>query len=156
MKYLVLVTSFLLLGVSAVLFADDVSRAGYGGSPTAILDTVVYKANKEYRIQETQLDWITSKAETYSTQSHPLTNTLYYVKNRIHPYLQRILYIGLAAATVLLIYNGFLLVTNAVHESGEFSKIKTNLIHIGIGVIILTGFYFLIDLIVAVVSFLFD
>ena len=86
-----------------------------------------------------------------------ITNTLTYFKNHIHPYIQWILYIGLTAATILLIYNGFLLVTNGANGgAGEMSKVKENLMNIGIGVIILTGFYFLIDLIVAVLNFLFS
>jgi len=158
MKYLILTASFLLLGASAVLFAaDDMPpREGYGATPTDILDNVVGKAN-EYNIIDTQRDGVTSKGpERYhDNPEYTITNTLFYVKNRIHPYLQRTLYIGLAAATILLIYNGFLLVTNAAHGEGELTKIKANLMYIGIGVIILTGFYFLLDLIVAVINFLF-
>jgi hypothetical protein len=49
------------------------------------------------------------------------------------------------------------MVTNSANGgNGEFSKTKGNLINIGIGVVLLTGFYFLIDLIVAVLNFLFD
>jgi hypothetical protein len=47
-------------------------------------------------------------------------------------------YIGLSIAVILLIYNGFLMVTNAVHKEGETAKIKKNIINIVIGVIILT------------------
>jgi hypothetical protein len=158
MKKLLLFFSFLLTFSSLVLLADYQSRGGYGRDPISIVDTVVDKANEDYRTQETALDGIsTIGGEGFSgSPQYRLTNTLYNLKNLIHPYLQWLLYIGLTVATVLVIYNGFLLVTGAVHNEGEFSKIKKNLIAIGIGVILLTGFYFLIDLVIAIMNFLFD
>jgi hypothetical protein len=47
------------------------------------------------------------------------------------------------------------MVTNVTHGQGEFSKIKGNLLSIALGVIILTGFYYLIDIILAVLNFIF-
>jgi hypothetical protein len=154
-KRLLLLPSLVTL-LSLPLFADYPSRAGYGANPVDILDTVADKANEDYYISESKFNDISSQTEQYDANpNHRITNTLYTLKNKIHPYLQRTLYLGLTAATILLIYNGFLLVTNGIHEQGEFSKIKGNLIPIGIGVIILTGFYFLLDLIIAIMNFLF-
>lgn len=154
-KRLLLLPSLITL-LSLPLFADYPSRTGYGAKPVSILDTIVDKANEDYYISESKFNDISSQTEQYDANpNHRITNTLYTLKNKIHPYLQRTLYLGLTAATILLIYNGFLLVTNGIHEQGEFSKIKGNLIPIGIGVIILTGFYFLLDLIIAIMNFLF-
>ena len=62
-----------------------------------------------------------------------------YLKNNIHPYIQWLVYAGLALATILLIYNGFLMVTNVVNGGeGDISKVKKNIMYIGIGVIVLT------------------
>jgi hypothetical protein len=157
MKRLLLLASLLCLGGSTVIFAQGV-RTGYGGSPTSILDVVVGEANEDQEIQRTQLDGVTSiDASVSGNPKYRITNTLTYFKNHIYIYIQWIVYIGLTAGTILLIYNGFLLVTNGANGgAGEMSKIKGNLVSIGIGVVILTGFYFLIDLVVAVLNALFD
>jgi hypothetical protein len=122
------------------------------------LDSFVDKANEDSKIQDTALDGITSKAAEYSGNiKFRITNTLEWLKNNIHPYIQWVVYLGLAVATILLIVNGFLMVTNAVNGGeGDFSKIKGRFINIGIGVIILTGFYYLIDIVTAVINFLFN
>ncbi|MDR0282275.1 MAG: hypothetical protein LBI53_02925 [Candidatus Peribacteria bacterium] len=78
------------------------------------------------------------------------------MKDHIHPYIQWFVYAGLAIATILIIYNGFLMVTNVTHGKGEVSKIKDNIIYLGIGVVILTGFYYLIDIILSIVNYLFN
>ncbi len=76
-------------------------------------------------------------------------------RNNINPYLQWAVYIGLSVAVILLIYNGLLMVTNAVHKEGEIAKIKKNIINIVIGVVILTGFYFIIKLAVSLINSIF-
>jgi hypothetical protein len=94
MKKIVLIFSLFLGSLSFSLWADNISRDGYGGSPTSILHAVVEKANQDYKIQDTKLDGVTSQAAGYSGKlGYRLTNTLYYVKDNIHPYLQWILYI---------------------------------------------------------------
>ncbi|MDR0650721.1 MAG: hypothetical protein LBG59_04960 [Candidatus Peribacteria bacterium] len=122
------------------------------------MNTFVDEANKDHKIQDTALDGVTSKSAGYSGSiKFRITNTLEWLKNNIHPYIQWAVYLGLAIATILLIYNGFLMVTNAVNGGqGEFSKIKSNFLNIGIGVIVLTGFYYLIDIVTAVINFLFN
>jgi hypothetical protein len=47
------------------------------------------------------------------------------------------------------------MVTNVTHGSGDFAKVKGRIIDIAIGIIVLTGFYYLIDIVIAVVNFLF-
>lgn len=47
------------------------------------------------------------------------------------------------------------MVTNAAHKEGDMSKVKKNIINIIIGVIILTGFYFIIKLTVSVINAIF-
>ncbi|MDR2190790.1 MAG: hypothetical protein LBP53_06555 [Candidatus Peribacteria bacterium] len=148
----------LLFGiVCSPLFAQTTWKAGTN-SPIDLLDSVVKNANQDSKIQDTVLDGVTSQTAGYSGNiKFRITNTLDWIKNNIHPYIQWAVYLGLAIATILLIYNGFLMVTNAVNgEKGEFSKIKGNFINIAIGVILLTGFYYLIDFITAVINFLFE
>ncbi|MDR2415169.1 MAG: hypothetical protein LBD75_00710 [Candidatus Peribacteria bacterium] len=140
------------------LLAQNISWDAGTNSPVDLLDKFSDEANSDHKIQDTVLDGVTSQSAGYSGNiKFRITNTLEWLKNNIHPYIQWAVYLGLAIATILLIFNGFLMVTNAVNGGqGEFSKIKGNFIHIGIGVIILTGFYYLIDIVTAVINFLFN
>lgn len=141
--------------VSMTTFAQsDSSRGKYGSDPIQILDTVVSEANDEYKIQQTALDGATDKQGAYASQ-YKIANTLDWLRNNINTYLQWMVYIWLSLAVILLIYNGLLMVTNAVHKEWETAKIKKNIINIAIGVIILTGFYFIIKLMVAIINAIF-
>ncbi len=130
------------------------SRWKYGEDPIQILDNVVSEANDDYKIQQTALDNATDKQWAYASQ-YKIANTLDWFRNNINPYLQWAVYIWLSIAVILLIYNGFLMVTNAIHKEGETAKIKKNIINIVIGVIVLTGFYFIIKLMVSIINSIF-
>lgn len=135
-------------------FAQTDTRWQYGNDPISILDNVVRDANEDVRVQQTSLDNATDKEWAYASQ-YKITNTLDWLRNNINPYLQWAVYIWLSIAVILLIYNGFLMVTNAVHKEGETAKIKKNIINIVIGVIILTGFYFIIKLATSIINSIF-
>lgn len=157
MKKFLLTWYLLLVVLSAALswsFAENGTWGKYGDDPMVILDTVVDKANQEYKIQQTALDGITDKQWSYQSQ-YKIANTLDYLKNNINPYIQWAIYIGLSAAVILLIYNGFLMVTNSVHKQWDMSKVKKSITYIVIGVLLLTGFYFIMKLVVALINSLF-
>jgi hypothetical protein len=97
------------------LAQDSSWESKYGNDPIKILDSVVGEANDEYKIQQTSLDDATAAQGAYASQ-YKIANTLDWFRNNINPYLQRAVYIGLSLAVILLIYNGFLMVTNAVHK----------------------------------------
>ncbi len=130
------------------------SRGKYWSNPIQILDNVVSEANEDYKIQQTALDSATSLQGGYASQ-YKIANTLDRFRNNINPYLQWAVYIWLSAAVILLIYNGLLMVTNAVHKEGEIAKIKKNIFNIIIGVVVLTGFYFIIKLTVSIINSIF-
>lgn len=154
MKKIILVCFLVVYALPLFGFAQDDSRWEYGGNPIQILDNVVSEANEEYKIQQTALDKVTDKQNAYPSQ-YKIANTLDRLRNNINPYLQWAVYIWLAAAVVLLIYNGFLMVTNSIHKQGDATKIKKNIMNILIGVVILTGFYFIIKLMVSLINALF-
>jgi len=124
----------------------------YGSSPIEILNEVNYKANTNwsYAVQETALDWVTAW-----NRNDRITATLEWIRWNISPYLQWAVYIWLSVAVVLLIYNGFLMVTGGLHDSGTFEKLKWNIINIWIWVLLLTWFYAIFKIIVAVVNAIF-
>jgi len=154
MKKIILAILVLCFVLPMCSFAQDECRGKYGCEPIQILDKVVESSNDEYKIQQTALDGVTDKQWTNPGQ-YKIANTLDWFRSNINPYLQRAVYIGLSLAVILLIYNGFLMVTNAVHKEGETAKIKKNIMNIAIGVIILTGFYFIIKLTVSIINSIF-
>ena len=149
---LVLIASWYLLPLLS--FAQSDSRGQYWTDPIQILDNVVKEANVDVRIQQTALDQATDTQWAYAS-SYKLANTLDRFRNNINPYLQWAVYIWLSLAVILLIYNWFLMVTNAAHGEGEIAKVKKNIMNIVIGVIILTGFYFIIKLTVSIINSIF-
>ena len=154
MKKIILAITTLCFCLPFFSFAQSETRWDYGDDPIKILDNVVSEANEEYKIQQTSLDSATDKQWAYASQ-YKIANTLDRFRNNINPYLQWAVYLGLSVAVILLIYNGFLMVTNAAHKEGDMSKVKKNIINIIIGVIILTGFYFIIKLTVSVINAIF-
>ncbi|HMS90865.1 MAG TPA: hypothetical protein PKC87_01465, partial [Candidatus Absconditabacterales bacterium] len=154
MKRFLLMFILFLSVVPVFSFAQNENRGKYGENPIQILDNVVSEANDEYKIQQTALDSATDKQGAYAS-TYKIANTLDWLRNNINPYLQWAVYIGLSIAVILLIYNGFLMVTNSIHKEGETAKIKKNIINIAIGVIVLTGFYFIIKLAVSLINSIF-
>jgi hypothetical protein len=150
------ILAFVLFSYALLLltFAQADNRWKYGGDPIDILDNVVIEANQDYKIQQTALDSATDILWGYDSP-YKIANTLDRLRNNINPYIQWAVYIWLSLAVILLIYNGFLMVTNAVHKEWETAKIKKNIINISIGVILLTGFYFIIKLAVSLINSIF-
>lgn len=134
--------------------AETETRWLYGSTPIEVLDKVAGEANKDYEIQETALNYA-NDAEWGYTRQYKIANTLDYLRNNIAPYLQRAVYIGLVVAVILIIYNGLLMVTNALHKEGDIEKVKKRLINITIGVLLLTWFYAIIKIAVGLINSVF-
>lgn len=107
------------------------------------------------RVQRTDLDNVSSRGCTEAIGgvgiSFTITRTLCNIKGNIWDYLQYIMYIWLSVATILLIRNGFKLVTSSDREK-QMSTFKKNLIYIIIWVILLVAFYYIIDVFVSLVN----
>lgn len=148
----ILMSFICLWGVS--VFAQRWSWWDYWSDPMLILETVVDNANSDYKIQETALDGVTDKQWAYPSE-YKISNTLEYIRTNIDPYFQWVMFIGLIAATIFLIYSGFMMVTNVLHKEGDWTKVKKNISAIAIGVVLMTGFYFIIKLVVALITAIF-
>ncbi|PZM87255.1 MAG: hypothetical protein DLD55_02305 [candidate division SR1 bacterium] len=133
--------------------ADESSWIDYSNSPTEIAASVVDKANEKHKIQETKFNKINNKG---SHGEYQITNTLERITKNIQPYIQWILYIGLVGATILLIWNGFRLVTNSSIGGGDIKTVKENIKSILIGVLIMSGFLVIIKLVMAIMNLLFN
>lgn len=124
--------------------------------PVKFLDNAYNKANKEGKeIQNTDLNQVNSKsdacADLAKDSRFTFTRTLCYIKNNIKNYLDYVLYIWLTAALILIIRNGFKLVT-AQDGSKQMTTFKKNMLYIAIWVILLIWFYYIIEIFVSVVN----
>lgn len=126
-------------------------------SPVKILDEVHYQSNKNPSddVQDTKLDVVTSKYSACDwiapDSRFTLTRTLCSIKANVKNYLQYVMYLGLTAATILLIRNWFKIVT-APDQGKQIWEFKKNFIYIVIWVLLLIGFYYIIDIFISVVN----
>lgn len=145
----------LLMGTAVFAQTNNTpGRVGWWNSPEEIAATIADKANEDIRVQDTKFDKITNKQWAYG-KNYQITNTLERIRKNIQPYLQWMLYIGLIGATILLIWNGFRLVTNSVISWGDMKTVKGNIQTILVGVLIMTSFLILIKLVMAVINMFF-
>jgi hypothetical protein len=128
----------------------------FGSDPENIAKTVAELANDETstRVQDTKLDWITNITAGSVSHQYQISNTLIRLSNNenwIMPYIQWTLYIWLVWATILLIWNWFLLVTGK-----KLKDAQENIKYILLWVIIMTWFYAIIEVISAILNFFFS
>jgi hypothetical protein len=125
-------------------------RRGKTDTPLSMVDKLAWKVNVD-GIQDTALNDSNRLKWSYATE-YRITNTLDDIRIQITPYIQWIMYIGLSLAVIAVIYNGFMMVTKVVWWDGDTDKVKKNLTNIAVGVVILTGFYAIIRLILGVIE----
>lgn len=153
MKKIVFV--FVLLSIGLLFHSLAHAQVGgwsdFGDNPENILDNVAWEVNEDTWIQETQLNRV-SRQEWWFASRYTISNTLDSIRVRIAPYLQWAVYIGLSLAVILIVYNWFLMVTGSLHSSWEWSDVQKRLTMIVIGVLLLTGFYFVVKIIVVIAN----
>lgn len=124
--------------------------------PIQVLDKVVDDANKNKSedVQNTKMDKVTSKLNScWVDGRYTFSNTLCFISNNLYYYLQYVVYIWLAMATIFLIWNGFQLVMSNDKQK-QIWVFRTNLKNIWIWVILIVAFYIIIDIFVSVVNLL--
>lgn len=126
----------------------------WSDNPMDTLTNMVDDANKWwYKIQDTALDEINDLE--WINKKYKITNTLEYLRKNIDPYMQWAIYVWLVLATVVLIYMWFLLVTWWIHKSWDFSKLKTRFGYVVVWVLLLTWFYVILKVAVALINTIF-
>lgn len=128
----------------------------FDGWPVKFLDEAADKANTDEdldKVQDTHLDnVITSAWNACGKDSrYTFSNTLCMIKDNLYVYLQYAVYIWLAVATIMLVWNGLRLVVSKDNEA-QFKEFRKNMISIGIWVILLICFYIIIEIFVSVVN----
>ena len=132
-----------------------VSAWWFDNWPVWFLNEVYEEANEDVdqdKVQNTRLDIVTSRWNSCGKDSRfTFSNTLCSIKNNLYSYLQYAVYIWLAVATILLIWNGFQLVVSK-DNAKQFNEFKKNMISIGIWVILLVAFYYILELFASIVN----
>ena len=121
-------------------------------SPSKLLDDIYKDQTKSDTVQETALDEVNStNSKMWADSRFSITNTLYSIQSKMHNYLQYVVYIGLSAAVIFLIWNGFNIITSP-DKGKQMEEFKKNLKYIIVWVIILVAFYTIIDVFVGIVN----
>lgn len=141
-----------IMGSPLVIAAWAEGWGNYGTSPTEVLHRVVGEANVETKIQDTQLDRISSVSDQQFTSKYQIANTLNSFRIKVAPYLQWFMFIGLSIATVMIIITGFQLVTS-VQSGADTKKASTRIKNIAIGIIVMTWFYVITRLFMSLVAY---
>lgn len=112
-------------GLSGTSFAgSDVLQ----GKPLDIVEGIVNQAQGSFEIQNTKLNNVNAKSSSISHGGkYKITGTLDRIRNNIQPYLQWMVFLGLTLAVILLIWNGFHLVTNSAIGGGDPKTAKENI-----------------------------
>lgn len=127
-----------------VSFAQD--RWAVGSDPTQIIEQI--RGEKAEKIIQTELDRV-DVSEGWFEDQYRLANTLDSVRVNIAVYLQRLTFALLVAGVVLIIYNGLRLVLSPMQPE-EAANVKKRLQYIIAWLLVGTGFYFLIKVILSV------
>ena len=121
--------------------------------PIRMIDKVAQAVNYGDRIQDTAINDTTNIQGQYASE-YKITNTLDSLRIQIAPYLQWTMYIWLSLAVIGIIYNGLLMVTKPIWADGWNDKVKNRIMNIVTWVFILTWFYVIIKLILAVIGYI--
>lgn len=141
--------SWAIIIPSIAVFGNG-SRGTYGDTPMEILDNVKDRADT------TDQGRVLIEPNTSNQSFGPdmkISNTLDSLRMMISPYLQWMLYIWLAWWTLLIVRNGFLL-TTSFGDEGKKKDIVSKIKNIIIGILIITGFYFIIKLVLWLLTFI--
>lgn len=113
--------------------------------PDEILDDIVDHGKSD--IVKTKLDSVTNMQEF--NPENKVSSTLESVRENISYYLQRVVYIALSGAVLLIVYNWLRLVISPV-SAEETSAIKTRMIYIALWIVLVTWFYFVLKILLSV------
>lgn len=156
MKKILHLWLMLFIGMGSVLPISHIQAAASDARKIAEENPVklVERVKDESKIQNTELDKVTHRWGDFG-DDYPITSTLDHARDNIWDYVQYIIYIWIAAATIFLIWNAFKVVTSQDREK-QMGTFKRNLTYIIIGVILITWFYFILWLFSGMINLVFD
>lgn len=125
----------------SVTLAQDWWVYDQNTQPIEIVDKIVEGENKDTKIVRTKLDQVTQVWTFWA--ENKVSGVLDSVRINLANYLEWFVFIGLTVAVLLIIYNGLLLVMNPV-SGDDLKKIQKRMLYIIVGVLMMTGFYFVL------------
>lgn len=136
-----------------VYSAENIKVPTFTTTPEQFLDTIVEKVNKwSENITQSHLDQINSNEWDYDSQ-YQVTNTLDALRKRLVPYIQWIVFLWLSWAVFAIIYLWSQLVWASLSWKDEMvSQVKNTLTNVVVWVLWLTGFYFIMKLLLSIVA----
>lgn len=155
----VLLFIFSLFAISTMqTFASSSAASLSNDTPENFLNRIVQTSNSNFKSQQTQLDDVSATSTWGTWDKYKITSTLGNISGQIEPYLQWLTFIGLTGAVILLMRNGFKLVTNSsgMVDGWDIKTVKGNIQNIIIGVVILTWFVAIIKIVVWLLNFFFS
>lgn len=151
-KVLLLVSTILI--AMPCLAGNQKGWVWWGNDPESIVTEIAEQANKgATNVQDTKLDQIDNQKHTI-WRSFQITNTLNWLikdSNWVSAYMQWWAFIWLVAATILLVWNGFMLVTGRAKINDVKEKIKNILLW----VILITCFASIIKIVTLLINYFF-
>lgn len=136
-----------LLG-ACMWFAMAASRQDYEhAEPIEIINTIV--ETDDSKVIDTELNRVDNSFGPFDTNLK-IANTFDSVRFNMSSYLERIVFLGLSGAVILIIYNGLRLALSPVSE-WEAANVRKRIVYIFVGAILLTGFYLVLKVVLNVI-----
>jgi hypothetical protein len=108
---------------------NNMRRAYDNAKPLDVVNDIVQ--NDDTNVIETKLDQVDNNLGQFPDPSLKISNTFDSVRQNLDNYLQRFVFIALTAGVVLIIYNGFILVTSPLSEEGA-QKVRKRLLYLSV------------------------
>jgi len=124
-----------------------VAQTDYYGSKDGdiikIIDNMQQKNPVVHSVFEQKVRTYADGGAQWFGPDNRIANGAWILVEAISPYVQRLVFIGMSLAVILIIYNGFMIVVNA-WDDNQITSAKDNIKYIVIGLLVLGGFYFIL------------
>lgn len=140
---------YIVLCLCCSLFCINIAFAQtsyYGWANSNVIDVIdnVQKKNPVvHSVFEQKVRTYANADAQWFGKTNRLANGAWILVEAISPYVQWIVFIGMSLSVILIIYNWFLILTNA-WDDGQIKKAKDNVTNILIWVLVLGWFYFIL------------
>ncbi len=130
------------------------SRWSYGSNPDEILKNVKEKSDPGGMTTTNLVQRPNLNSQAFGAANR-VSNTLDQVRSILDPFVQRMVFIWLSFAVILIIRNAFWLSTSGITGDDNASKeIKTKIYNIIKWVIVITSWFYLIKLLLSAIAYI--
>lgn len=135
------------------VYAQNISVPKFDTSPEEFLDRMAQSIDKwSDRITQSHLDTIHHNEWDFESR-YQITNTLDALRKRLVPYIQRAVYLWFACTIIALVVLWLKLVIASMDwEDTMFEKTRSTMLTLVVWVVWLTGFYFIIKLLLSLIA----